>query len=125
MCCVGGTRAISCLDSPTPFLPGVCVCVVGVQELEEQRGVVGALEENLVFIKQQRAVVYQDFAARAAEWEGKEKRLEEEKAALRREKDEAAFRLDLQRIAATTLSSKLVHHEKVTQISPPPSYKRN
>jgi hypothetical protein len=94
VCCVGGTRTISCLDSPTPFLPGVCVCVVGVQELEEQRGVVGALEENLVFIKQQMAVVYQDFAARAAEWEGKEKRLEEEKAALRREKDEAAFRLN-------------------------------
>ena len=38
------------------------------QELDEQRGVVAALEENLVFIKQQMAVVYQDFAVRVDDW---------------------------------------------------------
>jgi hypothetical protein len=52
------------------------------EEVEEQRGIIDNLEDNLIGIKQQMATIYYDYASKADSWESKEKSYKSENKSL-------------------------------------------
>lgn len=89
-------------------------------ELYETRGVVSSLEESLVNIKGQTAVLYYDFAEKSVEWERKEKQARVELQTIIGERDDAKLKLKrtqetidlMQREDPSELESKLRDYSK-------------
>jgi len=63
------------------------------EELEEQRGTISELENNLVTIKQQVASLYHDFAAKMDAWDEREKQYKRDNAILHDEQDDLRLKL--------------------------------
>lgn len=74
------------------------------EELEEQRGLVSALEDNLVMIKEQMAALYHDYALRSSNWETKEHKFKSELKGLLEDRDD--LRLKLRRMHELSESLK-------------------
>ncbi|CAM9286438.1 unnamed protein product, partial [Ectocarpus fasciculatus] len=89
-------------------------------ELYETRGVVSSLEEALVNIKSQTAVLYYDFAEKSVEWERKEKQAKVELQTMIGERDDSRLKLKrtqetielMQREDPSELESKLREYSK-------------
>jgi centrosomal protein CEP290 len=65
-------------------------------ELDEQKGVIDSLEDNLVTIKQQMAALYHDYSQRVTAWETREKEYKQDNETLRNESDD--LRLKVRRL---------------------------
>lgn len=93
-------------------------------ELYETRGVVSSLEEALVNIKSQTAVLYYDFAEKSVEWERKEKQAKVELLTVIGERDDTKLKLKrtqetvelMQREDPSELESKLREYSKKISI---------